>query len=132
MGTHRTGRRRRAGFSLIELTLVILIMGILAGVAVIAVAPRVLAAKERVTKTNMRMIKNELESYYVTNNVYPATLEGLVPGYLQRVPRDGWKRDFFYMAPGLDGRPFELRSYGEDGEPNTADDLDIWVLEQEE
>lgn len=125
-------RSQRAGFSLIELSLVILIMGILAGVAVVAVAPRILAAKSRVTKTNMRMLKNELENYRAAKNTYPPDLQSLVPSYLEKVPLDGWKHEFFYTAPGLNGHPFELRSFGDDGQPSTADDLDFWVIDAAE
>ncbi len=131
MGMTRVRRMRRA-FSLIELTLVIAIMGILMTVAVIAFAPRLFQAKVAATKATMRTVQSDLDSYYIQNNAYPATLNVLVPTYQQTVPMDGWKRAFYYRVPGAAGRPYDLISYGEDGQPETADDISVWDLQRDQ
>lgn len=134
MNGMRTGgvrKLRRGGFSLIELTLVIAIMGILMGVAVIAFGPRLMQAKTRATEASLRVVAQEIDSYYVNNNTYPTTLNALVPNYLKSLPMDGWKRPFYYRVPGAHGKPYDLISFGEDGQPDTADDISVWDLDKE-
>lgn len=127
----RTGRWNRRGFSMLEMTLVILIMGILGTVAVIAFLPQVKGAKVQATKTTMKTIKNSLAQYQGQNSTYPPSLEALVPNFIDApLPTDGWKRPFYYIAPGANGRPYDLISMGDDGQMNTADDLSVWDLEQ--
>ncbi len=125
-------RHARHAFSLIELSLVVLIMGILAGVAVVAIGPKIFKAKTQVTKTNMLSINNSLKEYHATNNSYPPSLAQLVPNYFEKLPKDGWKREFYYSSPGINNHPYEIRSMGDDGLPSTPDDLDLWIVIEEE
>jgi general secretion pathway protein G len=123
----RIGRARK-GFSLLELTLVLVILGILGTVVVIAVGPRIQRARITTTETTLRTVHNELMSYHAEFTVYPPTLAELP---LQSLPVDGWDRDLYYrVTPGAQ-RPFMLLSFGEDGVADTEDDIDAWdVIER--
>lgn len=117
-------------FSLLELTLVVAIMGVLLAVVAIAFGPRLLRAKARATEATMQTTKQALITCEGDTNAMPAALTGLVGPYLEKLPKDGWGRDFYYKTPGANGKPFDLISRGPDGQLDTADDINIWILEQ--
>jgi general secretion pathway protein G len=145
----RTCRRNR-GFTLIELMVVIVILGILAGLIV----PRIMGRPEEARRVKARVqiesIETALKLYKLDNGIYPSTEQGLealveppsvgkLPrkwregGYLEkgRVPQDPWGNDYVYLSPGLHG-DFDLMSYGPDGEPGgEGDDADInnWEID---
>ncbi|MEO1007291.1 MAG: type II secretion system protein GspG [Planctomycetota bacterium] len=125
--THRAAR----GFSLLEITLVVLIIGVLMGIAGVAFLPRLLQAQSTATESTMTTVKQSLEQYKAQNNAYPTQLAQLVPNYLSDPPTDGWDRQFWYATPGQAGRPFDLISAGEDGNYSTADDISVWTLGQD-
>ncbi|MEQ8316493.1 MAG: type II secretion system protein GspG [Phycisphaerales bacterium] len=129
---HTRSRHARRGFSLLELTLVILIIGVLMGVATVAFAPALLRGKTTATEASMTTIRRAITEYQGINNQYPAALQALVPGHLEEVPLDGWDNQFWYAAPGQDGRPFDLISAGEDGQYTTADDINVWTMNEEQ
>jgi general secretion pathway protein G len=125
MTAMKTRAGLRGGFSLMELTLVLVILGILGTVVVIAVGPQILRAKQRSTETTLRTVYQQLESYRAEYNVFPPTLASLD---LQSKPVDGWERDIYYRLTPGGSRPFILMSFGDDGIPDTEDDIDIWAL----
>ncbi len=128
-------QRRTRGFTLIELMVVIVILGILAGL----VLPRFMGRTEEAKKTKARLQIENLESalklYKLDNGAYPSTEQGLealvqkpaaglVPknwregGYLEKskVPEDPWGRPYVYLSPGVKNKDFDLKSLGADGE----------------
>lgn len=128
-------RRGRRGFTLIELMVVIVILGILAGLII----PRIMGRPDEARQTKARImiegIETALKLYRLDNGFYPTTDQGLralveastippVPrnwregGYLEKgkVPKDPWGNDFIYLCPGTQGE-FDLLSYGADGQP---------------
>jgi len=128
------------GFTLIEVLVVIIILGLIAALVVPRITGRLDEAKVEATKIQMRAIKDALEQYKLDNGTYPTTEQGLkalvkkpdtppLPSrwrpYLDQLPQDAWGRDFIYLSPGIN-KPFELRSFGPDGKEDTEDDLDIW------
>jgi general secretion pathway protein G len=128
------------GFTLIEVLVVIIILGLIAALVVPRITGRLDEAKVEATKIQMRAIKDALEQYKLDNGTYPTTEQGLkalvekpntppLPSrwrpYLDKLPQDAWGRDFVYLSPGIN-RPFELRSLGADGKEDTEDDLDVW------
>lgn len=126
--------RHAHGFSLLELMLVLVILAVLAGVVaynVGAVAPK---AKIRATITSMETIKNVLASYNLDYNSYPPSLVALQQQGTKSMLdptkpiHDGWDRDFFYSAVPGDTNPYQLFSLGEDGQPGTADDINVWTM----
>lgn len=119
------------GFSLIEILVVLVIMGLLISV----VAPTVLNSADdaRVQKVqaDFKSIETALKIYRLDNFVYPSTEQGLVAliepstlepeprnfkdgGYLQEMPMDPWGREYLYLSPGEHGE-VDLFSYGADG-----------------
>lgn len=132
MVTRTSTQRQARGFSLLELTLVIAIMGVLMAVAAYNLIGGADDAKIRVTKASMGTIKNALQQYYTHNSAYPATLHALIPTPLERgSDLDSWDRPFYYSPTGSPGAPrdqgFTLRSAGPDGQMGTEDDIDIWI-----
>ena len=125
--------RRQRGFSLIEILVVLVIMGLLISV----VAPTVLTSADdaRVQKVqaDFKAIETALKIYRLDNFVYPSTEQGLVAliepstlepeprnfkdgGYLQEMPLDPWGREYLYLSPG-ENSEVDLFSYGADGLP---------------
>ena len=123
--------RKEAGFTLLELMIVIVILGILGAV----VAPRLMDEpdKARVTQARLQLenFSTAIKKFYLDNGFYPSTdqgLEALVErpasgrspknypdnGYMAKIPRDPWGNDYVYLAPGRES-PFEIISYGADG-----------------
>jgi general secretion pathway protein G len=138
------------GFTLIELMVVIVILGILAGLIVPRIMGRPEEARRMKARVQIESIETALKLYKLDNGMYPSTEQGLdalveaptvgqLPkkwregGYLEKgkVPKDPWDNDFVYLSPGLHG-DFDLTSYGSDGEPGgEGNDADInsWELE---
>jgi len=127
-------RRGSRGFTLIELMVVIVILGILAGLII----PRIMGRPDEARQTKARImiegIETALKLYRLDNGFYPTTEQGLralteastIPpaprnwregGYLEKgkVPKDPWGNDFVYLCPGSHGE-FDLISYGADGQ----------------
>lgn len=128
-------RRGGRGFTLIELMVVIVILGILAGLII----PRIMGRPDEARQTKARImiegIETAMKLYRLDNGFYPTTEQGLralveastiqpIPrnwregGYLEKgkVPKDPWGNDFVYLCPGTQGE-FDLMSYGADGQP---------------
>lgn len=117
------------GFSLLELTMVILLIGILTAAAALSLGGFVGRGKVRVTQTSLTTIKGALESYRLEHNALPPDLRTLVVNkYLEdKALVDAWNRPFIYVVPGRQNRPFELQSRGED-ENDPSDDISVWDI----
>ena len=134
----RCGRRiRQGGFTLIEIMVVVVILGILAALVVPAIMDRPDHARVVRAKQDVRTITNALNMYRLDNLDYPTTLNELATGsskYLERVPADPWGRSYNYAYPGHRGdAKFDLYSYGVDGTEGGNDlDADIgnWNLDK--
>lgn len=122
--------KRTAGFTLIEMMVVIVIIGILAAVLITTISGRADKAKFEATKAKMAQISMKCEEFKTYHNEYPKQLGDLVrmPGYVDPKTwpaggyfpkmedlKDGWGKEFIYRAPGSGGHPFDLVSLGEDG-----------------
>ena len=139
-----------SGFTLIEIMVVIIILGILATL----IAPRLMDRPEEAKQIKARIqiasLETALKLYKLDNGMYPDTEQGLQAlvekpetgqtsgkwrkgGYLEkgRVPRDSWKNEFIYLSPGMHG-DYDIISYGADGVPSGEDknkDINSWDLE---
>lgn len=134
-GAHRSrrGRLSRPGFSLIEITAVILMIGILAAAAAVAILPQVSKARINTTKNSMRTIKTAINTYMVEHSVPPASLQILVGPYLEEgSDTDAWDTAYYYrVTPGVE-RPYQLISAGPDMAFDTPEDnIDLWLMDQE-
>ena len=143
-------RQDNRGFTLIELMVVIIILGILA----MYVGPKLMGkpgeAKQVKARMDIASLETALKMYKLDSGAYPGTEQGLqalvekpetgvVPkkwkkgGYLEKgkVPKDPWGNDYVYLSPGLKG-DFDIISYGADGAPGGEDenmDINNWELE---
>lgn len=116
--THQQ-RRLQRGFTLIEVMVVVVILGILAAVIVPKIMDRPDQARIVKAKQDIRAIESALNLYRLDNYNYPPTdegLEALVPKYLDRLPIDPWQNDYHYLNPGSrNGEGVDVMSYGADG-----------------
>lgn len=127
----------QSGFTLLEILVVVLIITILATIVGVNVAQRPGEARRVAAEAQIRTFKTALNLYRMDNMVFPTQRQGLqalcVPsedppqprrfadgGYLESpaVPRDPWDNDYVYLVPGPAGYPYEIISYGADGEPD--------------
>jgi general secretion pathway protein G len=129
------------GFTLIEIMVVVVILGLLAAIVVPKVMSRPDEARIVAAKADIAAIQQALKLYRLDNTVYPSTEQGLgalvarptvnplptnwkTGGYLDRVPKDPWGTDYQYLNPGLKGE-IDVFSLGADkqvgGEGNNAD-----------
>ena len=134
MKIFKSGSRTK-GFTLIELMVVIVILGILAGLVLPRFMGRTEEAKRTKAKLQIENLEGALKLYKLDNGNYPTTEQGLdalvikpsaglVPknwregGYLEKskVPLDPWNRVYVYLAPGIKNKDFDLKSLGADGE----------------
>ncbi len=121
----------RGAFSLIELTLVVAIMGVLIAVVTYNIVGKSAQAEKRATEASLTTLKNAIESYRLTHKVFPVALQDLVTTKeINANPKDAWKREFFYSNQGRPGTDqlFLLSSFGPDGTAGTEDDISVWEI----
>jgi len=152
MQTPRTARPR-AGFTLIEIMAVVLIIGLLGGIVGVVIFGQVDTARTTTAQAQISQIENALEFYRLDNGRYPTTEQGLralverpstapepnrwrPEGYLQggKVPTDPWGEPYQYQQPGTQNpHTFDLWSLGADGAPGgTGADADIGNWSEED
>lgn len=126
-------RSRRAAFTLLEVLLVLLIIGLLAGI----VAPKIFGMKDKANidaaRGQVGLLYNACDLFRLNMNDYPASLNQLVedPGqgsgkwagpYYDRLPKDPWGHEYQYEAQPGGAKP-RIYSHGPDGQAGTADDI---------
>jgi general secretion pathway protein G len=142
----RTVRTRAAtrcsvqGFTLIEILVVVVILGILAAIVVPKVMEHPGEARQVRAKQDIQAIVTALNTYKLDNYTYPTTEQGLdalvhkpgsapeAPnwhGYLDKIPKDPWQRPYLYLRPGTHG-DMDVFTYGADGKPGgESEDADV-------
>jgi general secretion pathway protein G len=138
------------GFTLIELMVVLVILGVLASLIVPRIMGRPEEARRIKARIDIQSLETALKLYNLDNGSYPTTEQGLLAlveppstgvlakkwregGYLEkgRIPVDPWGNDYVYLSPGSHGE-FDIISYGADGEPGgEGKDQDVasWEIE---
>ncbi len=141
---------KQAGFTLIELMVVVVIIAILAGLIIPRFMGETDKAKQAKAKMQIESLESALKMYKLDNGSYPTTEQGLkalveaptvgnLPknwrqgGYLEKgkVPKDPWDNEYIYVCPGSHG-DFDLSSLGADGEPGgegVDKDINNWEIE---
>ena len=124
------GNDGEEGFTLVELMVVIVIIGLLATVVIINVLPATDQAAATKAKADVATLEQGVEMYRLNKLRYPSGDEGLqavtAEGYVKRLPKDPWGNPYRYAAPGRNGRAFDIYSYGADGrEGGEGQDADI-------
>jgi general secretion pathway protein G len=135
----------RKGFTLIELMVVIIILGVLAGLVLPRFMGRTEEAKRTKAKLQIENLESALKLYKLDNGTYPTTQQGLdalvklptvgtIPkswregGYLEKpqIPLDPWGRPYVYLSPGMKNKDFDLKALGADGEEGgEGDNADV-------
>lgn len=122
--------RGNEGFTLIELILVTVIIGILAGSVVLAFKGRGEETRKTRAKSDIERLMDAVDLYAIDHNdQYPGSLSELMTGdrkYLRRMQKDPWGQDYLYKTPGAHGDAFDVWSAGPDKTPNNADDVTSW------
>ncbi len=143
--------RNNRGFTLIEIMVVVIILGLLATIVLTNVMGREDEARINAAKAQIRSLEGALDGFKLDNGFYPTTDQGLdalikkpetgrIPtkwkegGYLKpaRIPKDPWGNDYHYFSPGNEGREYEIVSYGADGEQGGEKknaDIESWKME---
>jgi general secretion pathway protein G len=122
------------GFTLLELLVVIVIIGLLAGY----VAPRYFSqvgkSEIQVAKAQIDSLEKALDQYRLDNRRYPTSEEGLaaIQPYLKKaLPNDPWGKPYVYRVPGQRGGDYDVFSYGRDGKPGgSGEDADIGLVQE--
>ncbi|OGW55133.1 MAG: type II secretion system protein GspG [Nitrospirae bacterium RIFCSPLOWO2_02_42_7] len=136
------------GFTLIEIMVVLIIIGLLAGIVVPRLMGRTEEAKRTKAAVQIKNFQSALDLYRLDSGIYPSTDQGLqalvekpavgeIPrnwkddGYIDKIPKDPWGDNYIYLSPGVHG-DYDLYSYGADGEEGgDGKDADIqsWNIE---
>ncbi|MGB6056270.1 MAG: type II secretion system major pseudopilin GspG [Burkholderiaceae bacterium] len=138
---------RARGFTLIEIMVVVVIMGVLAALVVPKLMGRTDDARIIAAKQDIATIMQALKLYRLDNHRYPTTEQGLQAlvakptsgpaangwksgGYLDKLPKDPWGNPYHYLSPGVKGE-IDVFSFGADGQPGGVDndaDIGSWEL----
>jgi general secretion pathway protein G len=139
----KTRRNKESGFTLIEVMVVVVILGILAAILVPKVMDRPDQARKTKARQDIRALEAALNLYKLDNFVYPTTDQGLealveepsspeppnwkAGGYVDRLPKDPWNQDYLYLSPGEQSE-IDIFSTGPDQVPSD-DDIGNWNLQ---
>ncbi|WP_350262545.1 type II secretion system major pseudopilin GspG (plasmid) [Pantoea sp. BJ2] len=143
-----TSSKQQRGFTLLEIMVVIVILGVLASLVI----PSLMGNKDRADKqkavSDIITLENALDMYRLDNGRYPTTEQGLkslvskpavapLPrnyrndGYIRRLPQDPWGNEYHLKSPG-EHAAFDLSSDGPDGMADSSDDISNWQIEGSE
>lgn len=137
--------QKQRGFTLLEVMVVIVILGILASIVV----PNLMGNKDKADQqkavSDIVALESALDMYRLDNSVYPTTEQGLdalvqkpsispeprnyrEDGYIKRLPNDPWGDAYLLLSPGENGK-LDIFSAGPDRQPGTEDDIGNWNLQ---
>jgi general secretion pathway protein G len=140
----RVRRLAQGGFTLAEILVVLVILGLLAGIVFTRVAGQTERARVQTARAQVAALEEAVRRFEADNGFFPETEQGLEAlvekpaagraptnyadgGYLDRgVPADPWGNPYKYLAPGARNRDFDLWSAGPDGADGTDDDVGNW------
>ena len=126
--SHTRGHSAR-GMTLVEILAVVVILGLIAGTLMVGFSGMFGQAKHDLARTGIGVVTGKIEAYRIQTGSWPSNELGLAaltngeatptdPYYLTNEQlTDPWNRPFYFIIPGPDGHPYEVGSYGADGEP---------------
>ncbi|GAB3014238.1 type II secretion system major pseudopilin GspG [Bowmanella dokdonensis] len=137
---------KQSGFSLIEVMVVLLIIGMMAALVAPAILGNQETAQLKKAAIDIQQLESAIQMYKVRTNLLPTTDQGLealvnaptldpVPrnfpaeGFINRLPQDPWGNPYYLLSPGEMGT-FDVFSAGPDMQPGTEDDIGNWNLEE--
>nr|WP_275113885.1 type II secretion system major pseudopilin GspG [Psychromonas antarctica] len=144
----KNNNNKQKGFTLLEIMVVIVILGILASLVV----PNLMGNKDKADRqkviSDVVALENALDMYKLDNGSYPSTEQGiealverpsgspeprnyLEDGYIKRLPQDPWGNNYVLNSPGEHGK-IDVLSVGRDGEEGSDDDIGNWNLDGKE
>ena len=147
--TEQNIKHGNEGFTLIEIMVVVMIIGMLATVVGVKVMGYIPKARRNTAKAQISQFKTALDKYYLDNSHYPTTEQGMQAlieepsshpqpknwdknGYLESIPPDPWGNEYIYFSPSVTSKgPYSIESYGADGIDGGEDenkDVESWDL----
>lgn len=123
--------RKNTGFTMMELLIVIVILGLLASLVAPKMFSKQSSSMRKIAKAQMQMFETSLDTYRLDMGDYPNSMEELRKSdkpnwdgpYLPKaIPLDPWGNSYVYKSPGNDGEPYYLASYGKDGQEGGEED----------
>jgi general secretion pathway protein G len=117
---HESGARRARGMTLIEIMVVLVILGLIAGAIGYNVFNQLNVAQTKTATLDLKAVSNGIDLYHVETGQYPETLQQLVPKYIKDLHKDPWGGDYQYVH-NADG--YEVYSYGKDKAQGGGDDV---------
>jgi general secretion pathway protein G len=140
----RRNERYPQSFTIVELMIVVVILGLLATAVVINVSGYISRSRQERARMDISTLRNAVELFYLQQHRYPTNDEGLAilaertettpSGIIAELPSDPWGRPYLYLNPGQHG-PYDIMSLGRDGaQGGESEDVDIvsWNLSGEE
>ena len=138
---------RSAGFTLVELMAVVVLLGLLGGIVTVGVNSAIKKARTQAASTQIKALGQSATTFNLECGFFPSSLQDLVAEpstgrrcknwggpYLDEteIPDDPWGNPYNYMSPGQRSPNFDLWSNGPDGEEGTSDDIVSWATNEEE
>jgi len=127
-------RSNRKAFSLVEVMIVVVIIGLMAGLVTYATTGYLERAKKQRARSDVATYSGAVDSYYLAHGFYPDNREGLkalAPEFIKVLQNDPWGHPYQYVQPGKD-HPYDIICYGADGkEGGSGADADITNWDQE-
>ncbi len=127
MGCRRRACRRRAGFSFIEVMVVVVIIGMLAGAVTLVATGLIGDARASRAKQDIATIMSALNAYHMKHAKYPESLDVLIDEKRVTSITDPWGKPYRYEVPGEDGDPYLVYTFGaDDREGGEGDNADVF------